>query len=237
MLTAPCQPSACPLCSLQPYSLNLQVTSVLSRLALFPHPLIHEYLLDPYINLAPGCRSLFSVLVRVRMPDPKGVCRWWGRKGGQQKDRGLGATGVGILASAKGKNRHTHPHLAAVQQNRGTPHNCHWPLPQSCLMPALGDRGLDAENSEGTPVPRQTAPGTQAADGSGPWGTVSNRGKWVSKDRPWGGKAECPRGGAQARGRRGPVVELRLPSEVSATGMCLTDPGVSSWVTPAASQP
>nr|XP_035931076.1 protein FAM160B2 isoform X3 [Halichoerus grypus] len=49
----------------QPYSLNLQVTSVLSRLALFPHPLIHEYLLDPYINLAPDCRSLFSVLVRV----------------------------------------------------------------------------------------------------------------------------------------------------------------------------
>ncbi|XP_074240141.1 FHF complex subunit HOOK-interacting protein 2B isoform X1 [Saimiri boliviensis] len=50
---------------LQPYSLNLQVTSVLSRLALFPHPHIHEYLLDPYISLAPGCRSLFSVLVRV----------------------------------------------------------------------------------------------------------------------------------------------------------------------------
>ncbi|XP_008575326.1 PREDICTED: protein FAM160B2 isoform X2 [Galeopterus variegatus] len=49
----------------QPYSLNLQVTSVLSRLALFPHPHIHEYLLDPYISLAPGSRSLFSVLVRV----------------------------------------------------------------------------------------------------------------------------------------------------------------------------
>ncbi|XP_038602833.1 protein FAM160B2 [Tachyglossus aculeatus] len=49
----------------QPYNLNLQVTSVLSRLALFPHPHIHEYLLDPYISLAPGCRSLFSVLVRV----------------------------------------------------------------------------------------------------------------------------------------------------------------------------
>ncbi|XP_055974956.1 FHF complex subunit HOOK-interacting protein 2B [Sorex fumeus] len=49
----------------QPYSLNLQVTSVLSRLALFPHPHVHEYLLDPYISLAPGCRSLFSVLVRV----------------------------------------------------------------------------------------------------------------------------------------------------------------------------
>ncbi|NWZ97650.1 F16B2 protein, partial [Nesospiza acunhae] len=49
----------------QPYSLNLQVTSVLSQLAAFPHAHLHEYLLDPYLSLAPGCRSLFSVLVRV----------------------------------------------------------------------------------------------------------------------------------------------------------------------------
>ncbi|KAG7492462.1 hypothetical protein MATL_G00014670 [Megalops atlanticus] len=49
----------------QPYDVNLQVTSVLSKLALFPHPHLHEYLLDPYISLAPGCRSLFSVIVRV----------------------------------------------------------------------------------------------------------------------------------------------------------------------------
>uniref|UniRef100_A0A8C3RBP2 Family with sequence similarity 160 member B2 n=1 Tax=Cyanoderma ruficeps TaxID=181631 RepID=A0A8C3RBP2_9PASS len=49
----------------QPYNLNLQVTSVLSHLAAFPHPHLHEYLLDPYLSLAPGCRSLFSVLVRV----------------------------------------------------------------------------------------------------------------------------------------------------------------------------
>ncbi|XP_032808222.1 FHF complex subunit HOOK interacting protein 2A isoform X2 [Petromyzon marinus] len=49
----------------QPYDVNLQVTSVLSKLALYPHPHLHEYLLDPYINLAPGCRSLFSVIVRV----------------------------------------------------------------------------------------------------------------------------------------------------------------------------
>uniref|UniRef100_A0AAR2JK00 FHF complex subunit HOOK-interacting protein C-terminal domain-containing protein n=1 Tax=Pygocentrus nattereri TaxID=42514 RepID=A0AAR2JK00_PYGNA len=49
----------------QPYELNLQVTSVLSRLAVFPHPHLHEYLLDPYINLSPGARSLFSMLVRV----------------------------------------------------------------------------------------------------------------------------------------------------------------------------
>lgn len=50
----------------QPYEMNLQVTSLLTRIALFPHPHIQEYLLDPYINLAPGARSLFSVLVRVR---------------------------------------------------------------------------------------------------------------------------------------------------------------------------
>lgn len=67
MLSTSASPQHCPSCFLQPYSLNLQVTSVLSRLALFPHPHIHEYLLDPYISLAPGCRSLFSVLVRVRM--------------------------------------------------------------------------------------------------------------------------------------------------------------------------
>ncbi|XP_026560617.1 protein FAM160B1 isoform X1 [Pseudonaja textilis] len=49
----------------QPYDVNLQVTSVLSKLSLFPHPHIQEYLLDPYVNLASGCRSLFSVIVRV----------------------------------------------------------------------------------------------------------------------------------------------------------------------------
>lgn len=54
------------LCVLQPYDVNLQVTAVLSKLSLLPHPHLHEYLLDPYINLAPGVRSLFSVIVRVR---------------------------------------------------------------------------------------------------------------------------------------------------------------------------
>ncbi|XP_029555092.1 protein FAM160B1 [Salmo trutta] len=49
----------------QPYDVNLQVTSVLSKLSLLPHPHMHESLLDPYINLGPGCRSLFSVIVRV----------------------------------------------------------------------------------------------------------------------------------------------------------------------------
>lgn len=49
----------------QPYDVNLQVTSVLSKLSIFPHPHVHEFLLDPYVSLAPGCRSLFSVIVRV----------------------------------------------------------------------------------------------------------------------------------------------------------------------------
>lgn len=49
----------------QPYELNLQLTAVLSRLSSFSHPLLHEYLLDPYVHLSPCCRSLFSVLIRL----------------------------------------------------------------------------------------------------------------------------------------------------------------------------
>ncbi|XP_072243199.1 FHF complex subunit HOOK-interacting protein 2B-like [Leuresthes tenuis] len=49
----------------QPYELNLQLTAVLSRLAAFSHPLLHEYLLNPYIHLSDCSRSLFSVLIRV----------------------------------------------------------------------------------------------------------------------------------------------------------------------------
>lgn len=69
---------------------------------------------------------------------------------------------------------HTPPPPLCCGRARGTLHECHQPLPQPCLIPTLGDRGLDAENSEGTPVLGQTAPGAQAADGSGPWGAVSN---------------------------------------------------------------
>ncbi|XP_070467330.1 FHF complex subunit HOOK-interacting protein 2B isoform X8 [Equus przewalskii] len=58
---------------------------------------------------------------------------------------------------------------------RVPPGSLHQPGPwlqEPVLSPCQGDRGLDAENSEGTPVPRQTAPGAQAADGSGPWGAA-----------------------------------------------------------------
>ncbi|XP_011670555.2 protein FAM160B1 isoform X2 [Strongylocentrotus purpuratus] len=49
----------------QTYEVNLQVTSLLAKIALFPHPHIHEYLLDPFLNTAPGCRNLHSVLQKV----------------------------------------------------------------------------------------------------------------------------------------------------------------------------
>ncbi|KAM6930966.1 FHF complex subunit HOOK-interacting protein 2B-like [Xenentodon cancila] len=49
----------------QPYELNLQLTAVLSRLSAFSHPLLHEYLLNPYTPLSDSVRSMFSVLVRV----------------------------------------------------------------------------------------------------------------------------------------------------------------------------
>ncbi|XP_040052738.2 FHF complex subunit HOOK-interacting protein 2B [Gasterosteus aculeatus] len=49
----------------QPYELNLKLTAVLSRLSSFSHPLLHEYLLDPYVHLSHCSRSLFSVLIRL----------------------------------------------------------------------------------------------------------------------------------------------------------------------------
>lgn len=49
----------------QPYEINLQLTSIISRLALFAHPLLHEYLLNPLIPYTPDARSLFLVLLKV----------------------------------------------------------------------------------------------------------------------------------------------------------------------------
>ncbi|XP_066603338.1 FHF complex subunit HOOK interacting protein 2A-like isoform X3 [Prorops nasuta] len=49
----------------QKYDINLQLTVVLSRLALLPHPYLHEYMLNPLLPLAPGTKSLFICLQRV----------------------------------------------------------------------------------------------------------------------------------------------------------------------------
>ncbi|XP_015585399.1 protein FAM160B1 isoform X2 [Cephus cinctus] len=49
----------------QRYEINLQLTVVISRLALLPHPYLHEFLLNPLLPLAPGTKSLFACLQRV----------------------------------------------------------------------------------------------------------------------------------------------------------------------------
>lgn len=159
---------------LQPYSLNLQVTSVLSRLALFPHPHIHEYLLDPYISLAPGCRSLFSVLVRVRMPRPEGMCPV-GVEGKAGKGNGAGGWGLEGWAPLPVPGKAQSPHALHGVAGPGDLLVLLAPS-ESPVVPNLGDRGLDAENPEGTPIPRQAASGAQAVDGPGSWGAVSTKG-------------------------------------------------------------
>uniref|UniRef100_A0AAG5CNW9 FHF complex subunit HOOK-interacting protein C-terminal domain-containing protein n=1 Tax=Anopheles atroparvus TaxID=41427 RepID=A0AAG5CNW9_ANOAO len=46
----------------QPYELNLAVIAILSKLALFPHPYLHEILLNPEIPVATGATTLWSVM-------------------------------------------------------------------------------------------------------------------------------------------------------------------------------
>ena len=114
------------------------------------------------------------------------------------------------FASAKGEPRYHPPSHGMTRP--GTPQQGLWSH-QSPLVPTPGDRGLDAENSEGSPVPRQTAPGAQAADGPSPRGAVSTRGKRVPKEEPWGDMARASRWGRhQARGRGGLMAEACGPS-------------------------
>jgi hypothetical protein len=49
----------------QSYEVNLQVTSVVSCLAILPHSCLNEYLLNPHIALRHGSRSLYSVLQKL----------------------------------------------------------------------------------------------------------------------------------------------------------------------------
>lgn len=51
---------------LQSYPINLQLTSVISKLALVPHPCLHEFLLYPYLPLKPGIRNLFTIFQKVK---------------------------------------------------------------------------------------------------------------------------------------------------------------------------
>ncbi|KAJ8686944.1 hypothetical protein QAD02_022738 [Eretmocerus hayati] len=49
----------------QKCDINLQLTLLITKLALLPHPYLHEFLLNPLIPLMPGVRSLFNCLQRV----------------------------------------------------------------------------------------------------------------------------------------------------------------------------
>lgn len=49
----------------QKYDINLQLTVLVSRLALLPHPYVHEFLLNPLLPLIPGTKSLFGCLQLV----------------------------------------------------------------------------------------------------------------------------------------------------------------------------
>lgn len=51
--------------SRQTYEINLEITRLMSKLALLPHPYLHEFLLNPLLPLVPGTRSLFLCLQKV----------------------------------------------------------------------------------------------------------------------------------------------------------------------------
>lgn len=46
----------------QPYQVNLHLTSIVSKLALLPHPNLHEYLLNPMLPTAKNTQTLFKTL-------------------------------------------------------------------------------------------------------------------------------------------------------------------------------
>ena len=47
----------------QPYDINLQVTSVVSRFCLIPHVYLTEYALDPLLETRAGARTLYNTLL------------------------------------------------------------------------------------------------------------------------------------------------------------------------------
>ncbi|XP_028391522.1 protein FAM160B1-like [Dendronephthya gigantea] len=49
----------------QPYDVNLQVTSILALISQFPHPYLHEYMLNPTLSLIPDATSLSTILREV----------------------------------------------------------------------------------------------------------------------------------------------------------------------------
>lgn len=46
----------------QPYEVNLVTTSIASRLSLMPHPLLHEYFVDPLTPMRPSVKTMYSTI-------------------------------------------------------------------------------------------------------------------------------------------------------------------------------
>nr|KAG5689294.1 hypothetical protein BaRGS_033086 [Batillaria attramentaria] len=49
----------------QSHAVNLLVTGLAARLALIPHPALHEFLLDPFLSVSPGVHTLCTTLKKV----------------------------------------------------------------------------------------------------------------------------------------------------------------------------
>ena len=47
------------------YAQNLQMTAIISRLAMFPHPYLHEFLLNPTLSTSSTARTLYAVVSGV----------------------------------------------------------------------------------------------------------------------------------------------------------------------------
>ena len=99
----------------QTYEVNLQVTSLLSKICLFPHPHIQEFFLDPYLPSAPGCRTLHTVLTRVSI-------------GGRQK------ADLSEPSGLRFRNRNQYSVLAehAVGWSLAIDWNSYWLQPPKC---------------------------------------------------------------------------------------------------------
>lgn len=49
----------------QPYQINLQLTAIFSKLAMMPHPYLHEYLLNPVLPTGKNVPTLFKALQKL----------------------------------------------------------------------------------------------------------------------------------------------------------------------------
>ncbi|XP_077290421.1 FHF complex subunit HOOK interacting protein 2A-like isoform X2 [Arctopsyche grandis] len=49
----------------QPYQINLQLTAIFSKLAMMPHPYLHEYLLNPVLPTGKNVTTLFKTLQKL----------------------------------------------------------------------------------------------------------------------------------------------------------------------------